>query len=155
MVLVSILYWGVWKVVGGLLVLAVVSVLALLVFMGQAKRIRPNSIAVADVRQKDSEVLSYIVTYLVPFLAVDKTKPEQAVAMVGLFILICLIYIQTSMLYVNPVLTILGYNLVEVTTDRKDTMMALTSRKLRPGDTANVSKMGESILLVHKLPSLP
>jgi hypothetical protein len=51
------------------LVVAIVGCLGLLAVMVTSSRLNPVSARLADVRARDTDALSYVVTYLVPFVA--------------------------------------------------------------------------------------
>lgn len=85
----------------------------------QVKRVSP----------KDGEVLSYVAAYLLPFLAVDLTKADNVVLFTGFLIVLCVVYINSDMLFINPLLNIAGYHAFEVT-DMNDRILTVVTRQI-------------------------
>jgi hypothetical protein len=77
---------------------------------------------------KDGDVLAYIATYLVPFLNVDLSKSDGAVVFGGFLLVLAIVYVNSSMLFVNPVLSIARYHTFEVT-DENDFQYSVITRR--------------------------
>jgi hypothetical protein len=56
----------------------------------------------------------YFLAYIIPFIAIDVDSLRQIVAYVVLLGFLCILYIRTELIYVNPTLTLLGYNLFKI-----------------------------------------
>jgi hypothetical protein len=93
-------------------------------------------LVVKHVRPKDGDVLAYMATYLVPFFSVDLTQRHDAVVLGGFLAVLGIVYINSNMLFVNPVLTIFGYHAFEIV-DKGDHEYSLITRRedLDPGTT--------------------
>jgi hypothetical protein len=83
-------------------------------------------IKVAHAVPKDGEVLSYIAAYLVPFLAVDLSKTNDAVLFSGFLAVLCIVYINSNMIFVNPLLSIAGFHTFEVSDKYSNVFTVLT-----------------------------
>ncbi|KAF2956261.1 hypothetical protein [Marinitoga sp. 38H-ov] len=59
----------------------------------------------------DSEVTSYLVTYILPLLTFNQGK--NVIILIILIFLIAILYIKSDMFAVNPILMILGYHVIE------------------------------------------
>ncbi len=57
---------------------------------------------------RDGDVMSYIVTYLLPFLAVKLNDPTDLISIGIVFIVIGLLYVNSNMIHTNPVINIGG-----------------------------------------------
>jgi hypothetical protein len=77
---------------------------------------------------KDGDVLAYIAVYLVPFLSVDLNHANGIVAFCGFLVVLGIVYINSNMLFVNPLLSIAGYHTFEVT-DKQTNMFTLVARQ--------------------------
>jgi hypothetical protein len=77
---------------------------------------------------KDGEVLSYIAAYLLPFLAVDLTNINDTVLFCGFLFVLCVVYVNSNMLFVNPLLSLAGFHTFEVT-DARDSVFTVLTRQ--------------------------
>lgn len=69
---------------------------------------------VVNFARRDSEVMSYIASYLIPFVSFQLGNWQQLVAL-GIFLLVLLIiYVNSNMIYINPMLNFVGYRLYEI-----------------------------------------
>jgi hypothetical protein len=119
-----------WTLVG-------VTVLGLVALMWVMLALRDEVgpiLRVAHARPNDGDVLAYTATYLVPFIGVDLTKIDGVVVFVGFLLVLGLVYINSDMLFVNPVLSLFGFHTFAVT-DRDDHEYSLITRRdgLDPG----------------------
>lgn len=58
----------------------------------------------------NSEYMLFMITYLVPFVTID-FKVENLISFLFLFIIMGLIYTNTPLVAINPILNLMGYNL--------------------------------------------
>ena len=66
--------------------------------------------------------------------------------MIFLFAL-CVVYINSNMVYLNPMLNLLGFRLYEVTLRDGGEHFLLTRRRVVRGETLSAIKVGEDILM--------
>jgi len=131
-----------------LILVAAVSVLALAVFVSSAKRHEPHYVTANEVTPRGSESVSYIVTYLIPFLGVDLADTSDLVSLFVLVVVIGVLYLHSNLIYMNPILNVFGYHLFEVTSDARKPSMLLARRPyVRPGDRLYVVSLGDYVLL--------
>jgi hypothetical protein len=93
----------------GLAVLSVVAVLVLFVFLRVARKLAADRIKVDSVASRDGDAMSYIVTYLLPFLAVKLNDMTDVGSLGMVLLVIAILYVNSNMIYTNPVLNIAGY----------------------------------------------
>ena len=93
---------------------AAVGLAGLGLFMISKRDDRGPAIRVAHSRPQDGEVLAYIASYLVPFFSVDLSHRHSAIIFGGFLLVLGIVYINSSMLFVNPVLTLARYHSFEV-----------------------------------------
>lgn len=98
----------------GLAVVSVLSVVILFVFLRVAQRLAPGKVAVSSVISRDGDAMSYIVTYLLPFLAVKLSDPTDVLSLGVVLFVIGLLYVNSNMIHTNPVLNIAGYHIFEI-----------------------------------------
>lgn len=72
-----------------------------------------QTVRVMKINNRNSEAVGYIATYIVPFLASDFTSWYECLIFVVVMALIYVIYINSNMILINPLLSI-WYSLLEV-----------------------------------------
>jgi len=65
----------------GLAIVAVLSVVVLFAFLHTAQKLAADKVKVSSVISRDGDAMSYIVTYLLPFLAVKLNDPTDVVSL--------------------------------------------------------------------------
>jgi len=111
-----------------LAMISAVSVVGLFLVMLEKHGERGPQLRIAHSKPQDGEVLAYIATYLIPFLGLDLTKTNDIVLFCGFMAVLMLVYINSNMLLVNPLLSIAGYHAFEVT-DPDDHVYSLIARR--------------------------
>lgn len=91
--------------------------------------------------------MSYIASYVIPFLAVPFNGLEQALSLIIFFIVLGVIYVNSNMIHINPMLNIIGYTLYDVTLESGSTHSLITRRHIVRGESLSVVKIGEDILM--------
>ncbi|MGO4964671.1 hypothetical protein [Bacillus paralicheniformis] len=64
----------------------------------------------AGICKTEDNLLSYVVTYLVPILSIDIAKANSLLVNLGLFSLLGFIYVKNSLVYLNPLFLFFKYN---------------------------------------------
>ena len=129
------------------LVVAAAGCLGLLSVMVAASRLNPVSARLADVRARDTDALSYVVTYLVPFVGANAGTWRERIAYLLLFSVLAVLYIRASLFYINPLLSLFGYHLHEGT--RSGRIVVVVSKRRLAGAVVetNVREISRDILL--------
>jgi hypothetical protein len=110
-------------------------------------RVNPETLNLRSSQRRDSEILSYIVTYLIPFMA-DFSKPPIELAALGIFfVVIGFLYVNSNMIHINPMLNLRGYHLFEVELDDGSSHSVLTKTRLRNGISIKAVAIGEHVYL--------
>ena len=86
-------------------------------------------ITLTETRNRDSDVMAYFVTYVVPFAVVDKPDIRVKVALGVFAVVIAILYLQSSETYVNPLLLIFGFHIYDATTDKGIPVTLLTRKR--------------------------
>ncbi len=128
--------------------IAAASVAALGTVMFSKRKERGPLLKVKHSRPKDGDVLAYTATYLVPFLNVDLTKTDGIVVLAGFLLVLGVVYVNSDMLFVNPVLSLARYHSFWVT-DEDDHEYSLITRRteLEPGQTIAPAQVGRYVRL--------
>jgi hypothetical protein len=68
---------------------------------------------VTDVKSKDSEIFSYITTYIPPLISRDMSDPAVYIPLAILYMIIFMAYMRLDSPYLNPYFILLGYRIYE------------------------------------------
>lgn len=116
----------------------VIGVLGLLAVMAALRAEAGGNIAVKRATPMDGEVLSYIAAYLIPFLGLDLNETNDIVLFCGFLVVLCIVYINSNMLFVNPLLSVSGFHTFEVT-DFNDNVFTVLTRQRDIPDGVTIS----------------
>lgn len=139
------------KTVFILLVLAsFIGVLA--TFFMTSTRINPDEAKVTNIHTKNEQVAGYLVTYVLPFLGFDFENKSDQLALLVIFIIICILYIRADLIYINPTLLLLGYNIFDVTLDEKYHRTLISSRNLHDIKFENIEfyELHDRLIIIEK-----
>jgi hypothetical protein len=132
-----------WRILGAV---AILSVLALFTVMWANRRERGPRLTVAHSRPQEGEVLAYIATYLIPFLALDLSRTKDVVTLCAFLAVLMVVYVNSSMLFVNPLLSIAGYHSFEVEDPDGHAYTLITRRRdLEPGTVLRPAQINRYI----------
>lgn len=144
--ILAIRNWESRYAAGALLLLTIGSVAWLLAFLRQASRLASLSIEIARATSRDGDIVSYIVSYLLPFLAIDFGRPADVLSLAVLLVVIALLYVHSNLIYVNPLLAALGYHLAEIEESNGKVSILLSRRPyVRPNTRLRVVSAGDLI----------
>jgi hypothetical protein len=127
------------------LAITLLGVFGTILFLSLNKRINPEKIEFVEVKRKDTEILNYVVAYLIPFVAIAQGKEidiKLIVAFSLFFFFLMILYIRSNILWVNPLLSCFGYYMYEVrASNGKDFTLISKNRNIKPSEieVANVS----------------
>lgn len=150
-------HFGMTVVLGALSLYGIVGTFALLRGL---RRSASSGIAVrlTDIRDRNAEAISYIGTYIIPFLFEDYNSWDSILSLCVLLTVIYLIYANSSLMLVNPVLS-LRYSLLEVefevsgvgglTKRPKTGIIICENRELEVGDQVALQLLSRKLYFAH------
>lgn len=94
---------------------ATLSACALLALVFLPRDIEGGTLKLETIRPRDAEVLAYVVTYLLPFLTLDLRCGEDLLAFLVFLAILAIISVTSHALFVNPLLSLLGFRTFDVT----------------------------------------
>jgi hypothetical protein len=80
-------------------------------------------------RSRDSEAMSYIASYIVPFATFPLDGWTQILALTVFLGVLLMLYVNSNMIYVNPLLNVVGYHLYEIEVEYSDHSRYYLARK--------------------------
>ncbi|MDT2758489.1 hypothetical protein [Enterococcus xiangfangensis] len=97
-----------WYLYLGVVTLVLVSIYTILrfIFSPSNKRYKITG----EFEKSGDSVISYIVTYVIPLLSMDIKSANSVLINVLLFMFIGILYVAQELIYLNPILALLGYN---------------------------------------------
>lgn len=118
-------YYAVVAVAVGIL-----GLLGLAIYLSRVQDLGGKEVILEEVRRQDGEAMSYIVTYLLPFLGLAFSSWRQGVALAIFLLMLGFLYVNSNMIHINPTLNAFGYHLYEVTL-RDGSVRTLIARRRR------------------------
>jgi len=100
------------------LLLIVVSISLYFVFFKIILKSASEKFTIKEVKSNNVEHLSYLATYILPFVGLKFDSWQSILATIALFYVLGHIYIKTNMILTNPTLTFFKYT-ISTTTDSK------------------------------------
>jgi hypothetical protein len=99
-------------------------------------------------RKRDQDTIGYVVTYLLPFVAIGGATWKVRVAVVVFVVVVGALYVRAHLFYVNPILSLVGYRLFEVEIEGAPSAILITRRHhLATGSALRVRTITSTVLL--------
>lgn len=138
--------YGYWSLLPT--ILAILSIIGLLNVRRIINMTSKTGLTVAKVQQKDAEVMTYIITYLFPFMGLDFRDLNNLICVLIFFIIIGFVYINSNMIHVNPVLFAFGYHIYEIETSNGSNFTVISHKKrMIKNEKLNVVKINDYLLM--------
>ena len=103
--------------------LVVISNIVLFFVLFKSKKMSGDYYKINKIEDKSSQFLEYIIAYIIPFLGFNLLQITDVLILGILFFMIASIYINSDLIYMNPVMNLFKYKLYKVTTDSKEYMI--------------------------------
>ena len=87
---------------------------------------------IKEVHRKDSDILSYLLIYLLPFIRSDTSViASQPITTFACIFIILLVTANVGAFHVNPVLSILGFRVYSISTENSDGILIANSKDVK------------------------
>ena len=126
-----------------LLGLCILPNLVLLIIVSKSKSTVPINTTITNIQSKSSDVLNYMATYVIPLISFKTDKFNDLAVFILLLIVLTIIYMHTQMFFINPILILLRYRIVEV----NDSIVIITKAELRINDKVKLHSIDNQIYL--------
>ncbi len=132
LLIMGVLLWGKslpWAI--ALPAFGLLSLVLMLLYLRSVRRIKPPvPTKVTEVHKRDADVMGYIASYLVPFVTFPLDAGWQLIVALLVFVgVLLLVYVNSNMIYVNPMLNIFGYHLYEIRVEHGENDVYYIARK--------------------------
>lgn len=141
-----------------------VGICFLLYLLNKHDQLTQDKIEVYEIENVTSESMTYIITYLVPFLSLNLNSTINLYCIILLIATIGIIYINSDMLYINPLLNSFGYRTFKISgnilnQDKKvENMFIITPRKIQriyKNNIVNFLQYDDGILIAGSISQKP
>lgn len=109
-----------------------------------------NPEKVTSLKNSGVEYLSYLATYIIPFVGLKFEPWNNLVASIILFLLIGFIYTKTNLIYANPTLALFGFYIYEIETDSGDTRTIISKGKISKDKFYSFKQISDDIYFIRK-----
>lgn len=143
-----------------LIITCVIAVLFLHYLLTKQSAISPKKLEIIEVKNRTSDTLNYILTFIIPFLSLNLTNYTDIFCILLLLVTISVVYINSNLLYINPVLNLMGYTTFEINgkilnNEKEEDGLFLiaknTRKSIRKGNTIDVSIFDNGIYFTENL----
>jgi hypothetical protein len=143
----------------GLLVL--LGAIGTVAFLVTARRKTPGHYELLDVENRDPDVAAYAATYLLPFLTVFAEDWRDLLSLAAFLAFLGVVYVRSRLIYVNPVLALLGFRLWRVipitagaASDASNTpwprFLLADTERVRKGQVITARRVTDDLLLFDR-----
>ena len=96
------------------------------------------------------EHLTFLVTYVIPFLSFNLNEDRNGLVFFLVLIIIGIIYIKTNMFYTNPTLALLGYHIYKLSTTNKESIIIISKDVIQENDSIQYQLLSDNIYMANK-----
>jgi hypothetical protein len=149
-IIIFLKYFGAVSI---LISLSFFGILGLIIFLNNVKRRCQTSgrtVRILDIENKNNESISYLFTYIIPFVFQDLSTLSNVVPIAILLTVTALIYINSSMILINPTIsiryTLYQISYIDLESEKKRSGMILTrSKHLEEDDLLDIEDVGPKL----------
>ncbi len=154
-VIIFLKYFGAVSV---LISFSLFGIIGLVIFLKNVKRRCQTSgrtVRILDIENKNNESISYLFTYIIPFVFQDLSTLSNVIPIAILLTVTALIYINSSMILINPTISI-SYTLYQISyldleSEKKRSGMILTrSKYLEEDDLLDIEDVGPKLFYAEQ-----
>ncbi len=131
----------------GILTVGVIGLIGISVYLRFVRQLNPMKIKVESILRRDGEAMSYIVSYLLPFIALPAGDAAFGISLCVFLAVLVVLYMNSDMMHINPMLNLMGWHIYEITLPDGEVRALLSHRRARKGRESYVIQMGDDILL--------
>ncbi|GAC1387545.1 MAG: hypothetical protein NVS4B7_20650 [Ktedonobacteraceae bacterium] len=106
---------------------------------------------ITSLQRRDGDTMSYIASYIVPFATFPLDNWQTIAALIIFVLILLVVYVNSNMIYINPMLNLCGYHFYEVTVEHSESShYLLTQQHVVRGKTIRVVRIGDGAYLETK-----
>jgi hypothetical protein len=104
---------------------------------------------IKKIEDQSYEHLTFLTTYIIPFLRV-KLEGKDLIVSILLLIIIGAIFIKTNLFYKNPTLALLGFKLYKVDTEKSTNLILISREYFKVGDIFHHIHLSDNVYFAKK-----
>lgn len=112
-------------------------------------------IRIQNIKSEDYEYLTFLATYIIPFVGLSFDDPRRLIAYFILLVIIGVMLIRTDKYYANPTLAVLGFKLYRATAcDRNgiyESILLITKDDIEKNEVVNFELLSKNVFYVRKI----
>lgn len=135
-----------------LMFLLIISLLMLFyIYQRNSLRAKGNpKFKIKSIDDNNKEYVTYLGTYILPFVAIETKGVSDIVAYIFLFLLMGFIFSRTNLIYTNPMLMFFNYDIFDITDENGIKHLCISKEKFKIGDEPIGVKLGEKTFIIQK-----
>jgi hypothetical protein len=108
----------------------------------------PKKVKIKSLENLNRTHVEYLLTYVFAFLPINT---GSILAFVIFMLVLLVVYLKSNLIYVNPLLTILGYNILKINDENENNLIVITRREsFIKGETISLSVLSKDIFVEIK-----
>ena len=128
---------------------------ALWVVMSFLKSLGTGPLLVESCSRSDTEATTYVVSYVIPFLFGVAKGGESTIAFGVFFVVLGILYVNTNMIHVNPMLNLIGFRIYRLEVRGRPAVSLITRQRIQPGQALQAVNVDEEIFVQFRLAPEP
>ncbi len=105
-------------------------------------------IKILKIQDNHSEHLSYLATYILPFVGLKFDNWQNIISTVALFYVLGHIYIKTNLILTNPTLTFFGFLISRINDEQEGSKIIIHKAKLQKGKELDFVHLTQNIYIL-------
>jgi hypothetical protein len=106
---------------------------------------------ITRIRNSGIEYLSYLATYIIPFIGLKFNTWNNLLATSLLFTVIGFIYTKTNLLYANPTLALFGYYIFHATFEDGEERVVISKGKLKKNNFYKYKEICDDLYFIKPI----
>lgn len=106
-----------------------------------------EEIQVVRIQDNHAEHLSYLATYILPFIGLKFDTWQNILSTIALFYILGHIYIKTNLILTNPTLTLFRYHISKIENEKEKMKIIIHKKPLKKGQVEKVVHLTSNVYL--------
>lgn len=133
------------------LALIIISISLYFLFFNIVLKSSSEKYTIKEVKSNSVEHLSYLATYILPFVGLKFDSWQSILATVSLFYVLGHIYIKTNMILTNPTLTFFGYSISTIIDSKEKIKLLIHKGELLKNKELDFVPLVENIYILKRV----
>lgn len=132
-----------WIILG----IGLIGLIAMLIYFFKIlPKMSPIQEKVTGRQIRDGDVMGYIASYIIPLVTFPLNGWQQMAVLLVFIVVLGIVYINSDMIRINPILNLMGYHLYEITVENgSESYFLITRRRVKLGELVRIVDIGRGI----------